>query len=237
MKVPEALARLESLGTAQNRKVYARHGVRGAMFGVSYAELGKLAKQWKGEHELALGLWASGNHDARVLATMIAAPDRMTARELDAWVRDVDAYVLADALARLSAQSPAAAQLTDKWIASKSEWIATSGWNTLAWRLHAGEAIPVAELRARLGAIEAGIQRAKNRVRYAMNGALIGIGVASRELRAEALAAAGRIGPVAVDHGETGCKTPDAAAYIGKVLAHRSKKKPAKKTRKTPAKR
>jgi 3-methyladenine DNA glycosylase AlkD len=230
MKVQEALARLESLGSARTREVYARHGVRGAMFGVSYAELGKLAKQWKGEHELALALWASGNHDARVLATMIAEPARMTARELDAWVRDVDVYVLADALARLSAQSPAAAQLTEKWIAGKSEWIATSGWNVLASRLHAGEAIPTAELRARLRAIEAGIQRAKN-------GALIAIGVASSELRAEALAAAGRIGPVEVDHGETGCKTPDAAAYIAKVLAHRSKKKPAKKARKTPAKR
>jgi len=39
------------------------------------------------------------------------------------------------------------------------------------------------------------------------------------------LAAAKRIGKVEVDHGETGCKTPDAAAYIRKVLDHRRKKK------------
>ena len=36
------LKQLESLGTAQNREVYARHGVTGKAFGVSYANLGKL---------------------------------------------------------------------------------------------------------------------------------------------------------------------------------------------------
>ena len=43
-------------------------------------------------------------------------------------------------------------------------------------------------------------------------------------------AAARRIGTVEVDHGETGCKTPDAEPYIKKTLAHRKKK--AKKLRK-----
>jgi hypothetical protein len=32
---------LKASGTAQNRKVYRRHGVVGEMFGVSYAALGK----------------------------------------------------------------------------------------------------------------------------------------------------------------------------------------------------
>jgi hypothetical protein len=36
--------------------------------------------------------------------------------------------------------------------------------------------------------------------------------------------AAQRIGAVEVDHGETGCKTPDAAAYIAKARAHRRRK-------------
>ena len=40
-----------------------------------------------------------------------------------------------------------------------------------------------------------------------------------------ATAAAKRIGKVDVDHGETGCKTPDAAPYIAKAAAHRKKKR------------
>ena len=57
MDTKEALATLEAAGTAQNRKVYARHGVRAACYGVSYAELGKLRKRIGTDHELALALW------------------------------------------------------------------------------------------------------------------------------------------------------------------------------------
>ena len=59
-----------------------------------------------------------------------------------------------------------------------------------------------------------------------MNSALIGIGMRSPAFEKKAIAAAGRIGKVEVDHGETGCKTPAAAAYIRKAAAHqRSKRK------------
>ena len=47
MNVKEALKKLEGFGTEQNRKIYKRHGVSGEMFGVSYANLGKLAKEKK----------------------------------------------------------------------------------------------------------------------------------------------------------------------------------------------
>ncbi len=41
MTAAEVLAELEAMGTTQNRKVYARHGVGREMDGVSYANLGK----------------------------------------------------------------------------------------------------------------------------------------------------------------------------------------------------
>ena len=68
------LAKLEALGTAQNRKVYARHGVGEPMFGVSFAHLRKLGKKLRHDHDLARALWASGNHDARVLALVGRRP-------------------------------------------------------------------------------------------------------------------------------------------------------------------
>ncbi len=45
MTAEQVLAELESMGTAQNRKVYARHGVTREMYGVSYANQGKLKKK------------------------------------------------------------------------------------------------------------------------------------------------------------------------------------------------
>src|SRR5262245_27770636 len=230
MNAAQALKKLAALGTAQNRKVYARHGVTAECFGVSYADLGKLAKELRGEHELALELWRTANHDARILATMIADPEQMNASELDEWVRELDNYVMADAFAKLAGRSPAGRDAALRWLASRDEWVSTAGWSALCFSLHEGAAMEDDALRAHLRTIERGIHSAKNRTRHAMNSALIGIGVASPGLRDEALAAAERIGVVEVDHGETGCKTPDAAQYIRKALAHRAgKKKAAKK--------
>ena len=72
--------------------------------------------------------------------------------------------------------------------------------------------------------IEAGIHSSPNWVRYAMNNALINIGVRNKTLQKRAVAAANRIGKVDVDHGATSCKTPDAASYIAKTVAHRESK-------------
>ena len=66
--------------------------------------------------------------------------------------------------------------------------------------------------------IERDIHSRKNRVRYSMNSTMIGIGIRNPNLQEKAIAAVRRIGPVDVDHGETGCKTPDATAYIQKEL-------------------
>ena len=79
-------------------------------------------------------------------------------------------------------------------------------------------------MTAHLATIEGEIHARKNRVRDAMNSALIAIGIRNDALEEQALAAATRIGKVEVDHGETGCKTPDAADYIRRTLDRRRQK-------------
>ena len=69
---------------------------------------------------------------------------------------------------------------------------------------------------------------APNRARQGMNQALIAIGSRNDALATTAIAAAERIGPVEVDHGDTDCKTPDAATYIAKVRAHATRKSASK---------
>ena len=73
------------------------------------------------------------------------------------------------------------------------------------------------DLRGYLDRIEREIHEAQNLTRDAMNSSLIAIGIRSAALRKSAVAAARRIGPVVVDHGETGCKTPEPIAYIGRA--------------------
>jgi len=57
-----------------------------------------------------------------------------------------------------------------------------------------------------------------------MNNTLIAIGARGGMLEQKALDAAAAVGTVEIDHGETNCKTPDAAAYIQKTLQRRRAK-------------
>ena len=221
MTLNETLAALEQAGTAQNRKVYGRHGVKPPMFGVSYANLGKLTKRIKVDHELAQQLWESGNHDARILATKVADPARATGKLLEAWRKDLDNYVLTDAFAQFAAKTPQAASKARQWSSKKAEWTARSGW--LLTAILARRPEHEANYEQLLGTIESEIHGARNRARDAMNSALIAIGIQSPALRKKAIAAARRIGKVEVDHGETGCKTPDAKSYILKAAARKKR--------------
>jgi 3-methyladenine DNA glycosylase AlkD len=224
MRYREVVAELKKKGTAQNRKVYGRHGVREPMYGVSFANLKALRKGIKRDHSMARELWASGNHDARVLAAMIADPEAARASELETWVRDLDNYVLADALSTLVAQTPFARSKAERWLASRKEFIAVAGYNLLAYLAMHDAELPNTYFVEHLKRIEAKIHGSANRVRHAMNQALIAIGVRNTALKRRAVAAARRIGKVHVDHGETSCKTPDAIAYIAKIERHRAGK-------------
>ena len=218
------MARLEAAGTAQNRKVYARHGAAEPMFGVSYAELGKIAKPIKTDHALAQRLWDSGNHDARVLALRVADPAAVDEPLAGRWLRDVDNYILAEGLGGLCAQTRHARKLSDAWRDSPAEWTASTGWFIVTCTAEDPEVWSVEELRGLLRQIEAGIDDRPNRVRHEMNGALIVLALRDEQLREDVLAAAARIGPVRVDHGQTGCKTPEVAPYVERTLAHRAAK-------------
>jgi hypothetical protein len=78
------------------------------------------------------------------------------------------------------------------------------------------QALPDAFFEPYLSRIERDISAEKNRVREAMNNALIAIGMRNDALEERALAVANAIGNVNIDHGQTNCKTPDASAYIRK---------------------
>jgi 3-methyladenine DNA glycosylase AlkD len=224
MTSQDVLHQLEAVGTEPFRKTYRRHGAADPMFGVSSVDLGKLQKKIKTDHALARALWRSGNYDARILATMVADPDVLDARELDSWAADVTCYPLASALGSLAARTAAARDAMHRWTRSDDEWLAYAGWVLLACLARSEEsAMQDADFEPYLHEVEHEVHARKNRVRHGMNGALIAIGLRNASLEKRALAIAAKIGKVTVDHGDTACETPDAAAYIAKVKARRKK--------------
>ncbi len=84
MTKTEAMKELAVNGSEQTRKTYRRHGMKGKMYGVSYAVLGKMKRTIKIDQPLAEKLWATANIDARALATMIADPNEIRAPSV--WV-------------------------------------------------------------------------------------------------------------------------------------------------------
>lgn len=225
MTKTEAMKELKANGNARTRKTYRRHGVEGDLYGVSYAALGKMRKKIKTDQPLAEQLWATGNHDARVLATMIAAPAECRASTFNTWAKGIDNRHLAAAVSNVAALSPVAKKQADKWTASRREMLGCTGWHTLASLAREENDLPDAYFEERLQTIESKIDESPNWVKYAMNNALINIGVRNSKLEKKAIATAKRIGKIEVDHGDTSCKTPDAVPYIKKTVAHNKKKK------------
>lgn len=224
MNYREVSRELKKRGTAQNRKIYGRHGVREPMHGVSFANLKDLKKRISCDQPMAVQLWASGNHDARVLATMVADSEAIRAAQLEGWVRDLDNYVVADAFSGLVARTAFAQGKADKWMASRKEFIGQVGYNLLSFLAMSTEGLPNSYFLQHLERIEEEIHRSANRIRHAMNQAVIATGLRNPALQRRAVAAAKRIGEVEVDHGETSCKTPDAAARIAKYSKARAEK-------------
>lgn len=224
MEFAEVMVALEADGSEKARDIARRHGVRSPVFGVSQKALAGLERQIGIDHELALELWASTNHDARLLAAKVADPSQVTARHADQLARDADNHLLAGAVADLVGRAPVARSRCDVWRDRRGEWVASIGWGLVARTCEEEEMWSIAELRGLLRQIEDEIHDRPNRVRHEMTMALICIALRNAALQKQALSAAKRIGPVEVDHGETQCTTPDATEYIEKTVGYRQRR-------------
>lgn len=220
MTVQAILKQLKSLGNAGTKKVLLRHGAREPFFGVRIQDLKKVQKRIGGpDHELAMGLYRTGNSDAMYLAGMIAEPDRMSRKDLQEWVEAASWSMLHFAVSRTAADGPLGWEMGLKWIESADESIANTGWMTLTSvvSVEPDEELDLKAVEKLLKRIAKGIHKEPNFVRYSMNGFVIAVGCCVARLSDKAVAVAEKIGKVEVDMGETECKVPLATEYIEKV--------------------
>jgi len=234
MDFNQVMKRLEEMGTAQTRKTFSRHGAPSeSMFGVKVADLKTLLKPLKGNQEIALQLFNSGNSDAMYLAGLIADGSKMSEFELQKWVESATWYMISEfTVPWVASENPDGFEIGLKWIDSDIEKIAASGWVTLSCliSIRADEEIDRSLILRLINKIENEIHQSPSRVRYSMNNFIISVGGYLRDLANEAKLSARKIGVVYVDMGETACKVPDAIEYIDKMIARGPVKK--KKTAK-----
>ncbi|PNX47146.1 MAG: DNA alkylation repair protein, partial [Thermoplasmata archaeon M11B2D] len=97
MDYEEIIQKLHSLANPDNLTGMARYGINPHNnLGISIYELRPLAKKIGRNHELALRLWDSGIHDARLLACFIDDPAKVTKDQMDAWTNEFDSWDLCD---------------------------------------------------------------------------------------------------------------------------------------------
>jgi 3-methyladenine DNA glycosylase AlkD len=91
------LAELRALGSERGRAGMTRFAINTEKaLGVSMAAMRPLERKYRRNHALAAGLWASGYHEARILAALIDEPDKVTRRQMDAWAAAFDSWDLCD---------------------------------------------------------------------------------------------------------------------------------------------
>jgi 3-methyladenine DNA glycosylase AlkD len=189
------LAGLRSMRSERNREGMARYGINTSRaLGIPVVRLRALARGLGKDHVLAAGLWASGIHEARILASLLAEPDAMSAREMDRWVRELDSWDLCDQVcANLFERTPLARTKAFLWSRRKGEFVKRAGFTLMARIAVRRKDLPDSDFLPMLAAVrrEAGDDR--RYVKKAVSWALRQIGKRSPGLHARALAEAKRL--------------------------------------------
>jgi len=203
---------LAAKASEESRAGMARYGINVASaFGVSVYELRRMAKVLGTDHELALALWDTGNHEARTLASMVDDPAAVTEAQMERWAAAFDSWDVCDQVtSNLFDKTPFAYDKVREWSAAKDEWVKRAAFATAAALAVQDKAAPDERFFAILALVQREAGDGRNFVKKAVNWALRNIGKRNLVLHAaaidtaesilaaaEALAAADRRDPAA----------------------------------------
>ncbi|MGB7438808.1 MAG: DNA alkylation repair protein [Candidatus Acidiferrum sp.] len=193
--VRRAVAELKRHGSRRNVEGMARFGIRSKdVCGVSKPKLDEIARSIGRNHNLGLKLWETGIHDARLLAMLISEPQRVTARQMERWVRDFDNWDVCDGTCcHLFVDASPAWEKAFAWTRRKKEFEKRAGFALAAYLAIHDKAAKDSEFRKFLKQIEREAWDERNFVRKAVNWALRNIGKRNLRLNRQAIVTAEKI--------------------------------------------
>ena len=195
MTTREVLAWLKKKGTRRTVLGMARYGIEAKRaFGVPMGTLLSLRKKLGKDHALATELWASGWYEARLLASLVGDPARVTPRQMNAWATSFENWADCDTVCfNLFDRTPFAWDRARQWVKSPWEFVKRGGFVLMACLALHDKAAPDKRFLALLPLIERGAKDERNFVKKAVSWALRGIGRRNRSLHAAAVAVAKRL--------------------------------------------
>jgi 3-methyladenine DNA glycosylase AlkD len=206
--VKDLLSELRANGNETNRIGMARYGINvDNAYGVSVTWLRQRARSIGRDHQLALELWSSDVHEARVLASIIDEPKKVTREQMDHWVNDFDSWDICDqCCSNLFSRTDHAREVIGPWCEDEEEFVRRAGFVMIAVLAVKDKKADGASFRPYLELIERHSHDGRNNVKKAVNWALRQIG--KRDLIGHVMAL-----PLALRLSESQEKT---ARWIGK---------------------
>lgn len=194
MQLSDLLEHLQSLANAENVAGMARFGINpDRTLGIDIYTLRKIAKGIGINHALALQLWDSGFHEARILASYIADPRQISEAQIEHWVADFDSWDVCDQVVALFSKTPFAYPKIAEWARRPEEFVKRAAFALIA-ELAAHNTQATDEKLAQLFPIIVGASvDDRNFVKKAVNWALRNLGKRNRALNEQAIATAHQI--------------------------------------------
>lgn len=130
----ELLGHLRRLSNPSNVEGMARYGITPVYpLGVPVKALRELGRNVERSHDVATRLWKSGLHQARILASILEEPDRVTRAQMERWVRGFDSWDLCDpCCANTVEKTPHARAMVRTRASRKDEFVKRAGFSLLA---------------------------------------------------------------------------------------------------------
>ena len=133
MRYEEVIKKLKKKANRKNVEGMARFGIASTnTLGVSIYDLRPMAKEIGKNHRLALRLWKSGIHEAKILASYIDEPAKVTEGQMEDWAADFDSWDVCDQVCELFGKTPYAYKKIVDWSKRKEEFVKRAAFALIA---------------------------------------------------------------------------------------------------------
>ncbi len=222
------IEQLKSYANPKNVEGMARYGINtDKTLGVNVTKLREIAKAAGRNHQLAMDLWNSEIHEARILAGFVDKPNEVTEAQMDAWANDFDSWDICDGTCNhLFDKTPFAYDKAISWCQQEKEYVRRAGFVLMATLAVHDKKAPDDKLTQFFPYIIRYASDERNFVKKAINWALRQIGKRNVTLCSQSLAVADQL--LSLDSKAARWVARDAIRELEKKLPEIRKKADAK---------
>jgi len=185
----DVLSRLKEKAHSEHLEGMARYGMSvERRLGVAVPDIRGIAKELDRDHKLALQLWKTGIAEARMVASMIDDPERVTETQMESWVRDFNSWDVCDQVCMsLFEKTPLAWKKMSDWSERKEEFVKRAAFALMACLAWHDKKAADGSFIALFPILKRGATDERNFVKKAVNWALRNIGKRNVKLNKAAI--------------------------------------------------